>query len=149
MLVKSLSLTSSIQHLTSAFGVLCVIDDSSLIGDSSGHSAEEPAPGGGFFRHRLTIRFTSGETFVYIVREALHAEDIPASARFAVIHSYQCENEENCTEIVLLNLNDVSYIRTEHITDEQLRSEEEMHRQNQEQSHAIGLHHPLSHIGFI
>jgi hypothetical protein len=127
-----------------------VNEDSSLMGDSSQHTAQEPAPEGGFYRHRLTIRFTSGETFVYIVREPLHAEDIPASARFAVIHSYQCETEEQCTEIVLLNLNDVSYIRTEHITDEQLRSEEETHRQTQEQQHhAVGLHHPLSHIGFI
>ena len=127
-----------------------MIVDSSLIGDSSQHTAEEPTPQGGFYLHRLTIRFSSGETFVYIVREPLHAEDIPASARFAVIHSYQCETEEKCTELVLLNLNDVSYIRTEHITDEQLRSEEETHRQTHEQQqHAVGLHHPLSHIGFI
>lgn len=127
----------------------CVIDDSSLIGDSSQHTAEEPAPEGGFYLHRLTIRFSSGETFVYIVREPLHAEDIPASARFAVIHSYQCATEEQCTEIVLLNLNDVSYIRTEHITGEQLQSEEETHRQTQQQHEALGMHHPLSHIGFI
>ena len=126
-----------------------MIEDSSLIGDSSQHSANEPAPEGGFYRHRLTIRFTSGETFVYIVREPLHAEDIPASARFAVIHSYQCETDEQCTEIVLLNLNDVSYIRTEHITDEQLQREEEMQRQTQERHNTIGMKHPLSHIGFI
>ena len=121
-------------------------DDASLVGDSSQHSANEPAPLGGFYRHRLTIRFSGGETFIYIVREPLHAEDIPASARFAVIHSYRCETEEQCTEIVLLNLNDVSYIRTEHVTDEQLRLEEE---KSQESHNTIGMKHPLSRIGFI
>ena len=126
-----------------------MIDDASLIGDSSKHSAREPAPEGGFYRHRLTIRFTSGEIFSYIVREPLHAEDIPQSARFAVIHSYQCETEEQCTEIVLLNLNDVSYIRTEHVTEEHLRREEATHHEAQERNKTIGMRHPLSHIGFI
>ena len=126
-----------------------MIDDPSLIGDSSQHTAKEPAPEGGYYRHRLTIRFTSGETFIYIVREPLHAEDIPATARFAVLHSYQCETEDQCTELVMLNLNDVSYIRTEHITDVQLQREEEMHRQTQERSNTIGIKHPLARIGFI
>lgn len=126
-----------------------MVDDPSLIGDSSQHSAHEPAPEGGFYRHRLTIRFTSGETFIYIVREPLHAEDIPASARFAVLHSYQCETEDQCTELVLLNLNDVSYIRIEHITDQQLQHEEEMHRETQERHNTIGVKHPLARIGFI
>ena len=125
-------------------------DDAALIGDSSAHDADEPAPEGGFFRHRLTIRFTSGEKFVYIVREALHAEDIPPSARFAVIHSYRCETDDKCTEIVLLNLNDVSYIKTEHVTDAEIaRLEKEKSETPDQQQNTIGVRHPLSHIGFI
>ncbi|HMF55257.1 MAG TPA: hypothetical protein VK619_02745 [Pyrinomonadaceae bacterium] len=120
-------------------------EDSSLLGDSSMHTGQEPAPGGGFFLHRMTIRFTSGEIFAYIVREPLHAEDIPAAARFAVIHSYMCEPEGKCTEIILVNLNDISYIRTEHITGEDLKREEEMKSEHR----TIGVHQPLSHIGFI
>ena len=120
-------------------------EDSSLIGDSSMHTGQEPAPGGGFFLHRMTIRFSSSEIFTYIVREPLHAEDIPASARFAVIHSYMCETEEKCTEIILINLNDISYIRTEHITTEDLMREEEVKSEHR----AVGISQPLSHIGFI
>ena len=123
--------------------------DDALIGDSSMHRADEPAPEGGFYHHRLTIRFTNGETFIYIVRDALHAEDIPATARFAVIHSYQCESDEQCTEIVLLNLNDISYIRTQHITEGELQREDEMQREAEQRQNTIGVHHPLSHIGFI
>jgi|SRR5947209_1879013 len=120
-------------------------EESSIIGDSSMHTGSEPAPGGGFYLHRMTIRFSSGEIFTYIVREPLHAEDIPATARFAVIHSYMCEREETCTEIVLLNLNDISYIRTEHLTQEDLIREEETKSEHR----AVGISNPLSHIGFI
>ncbi len=47
-------------------------DDAALVGDSSTHDADEVAPDGGFFRHRLTIRFTNGETLA--LREAFRTE---------------------------------------------------------------------------
>jgi hypothetical protein len=124
-------------------------DESSLVGDSSMHTGTEPAPEGGYYRHRLTIRFTNGETFIYTVAEPLHAEDIAASARFAVISSYQCEKPEDCHEIVLLNLNDISYIRTEHVTNEQLEKEELTKRESERQQSTIGTPQRLSRIGFI
>jgi hypothetical protein len=124
-------------------------DESSLVGDSSMHTGKEPAPEGGFYRHRLTIRFTNGETFIYTVAEPLHAEDIATSARFAVISSYLCETPEQCHEIVLLNLNDISYIRTEHITDEALEKEELTKKETSNQQSTIGAPQRLSRIGFI
>ncbi|HEY0319667.1 MAG TPA: hypothetical protein VGC66_01720 [Pyrinomonadaceae bacterium] len=124
-------------------------DESSLVGDSSMHTGNEPAPEGGFYRHRLTIRFTNGETFVYTVAEPLHAEDIAASARFAVISTYLCEKPEDCHEIVLLNLNDVSYIRTEHITNQELEKEELTKKEAAHQQSTIGTTQRLSRIGFI
>ncbi len=124
-------------------------DDVSLIGDSSMHTRSEPAPAGGFYRHRLTIRFTNGETFIYTVAEPLHAEDIASSARFAVITSYLCEKPEDCHEIVLLNLNDISYIRTEHITDAELEKEELTKKESERQQSTIGAPQRLSRIGFI
>ena len=124
-------------------------DESSLVGDSSTHTGREPAPQGGFYRHRLTIRFTNGETFVYTVSEPLHAEDIASSARFAVITSYLCERPEECHEIVLLNLNDISYIRTEHVTNEELEKEELTKREAANQQSTIGAPQRLSRIGFI
>jgi hypothetical protein len=124
-------------------------DETSLVGDSSMHTGREPAPQGGFYRHKLTIRFTNGETFVYIVAEPLHAEDIAATARFAVISSYLCEKPEDCHEIVLLNLNDISYIRTQHVTNEELEKEELTKREAASQQSTIGTPQRLSRIGFI
>lgn len=125
-------------------------EDAALIGDSSMHDADEPAPEGGFYRHRLTIRFTNGETIIYTVRDALHAEDIPPKVRFVVITSYLCEPPgEHCDELVLLNLNDISYIRTEHITDAELQKEELTRRESARQQSTIGAPQRLSRIGFI
>lgn len=124
-------------------------DENHLIGDSSTHTRNERAPDGGFYRHRMTIRFTNGETFIYTVAEPLHAEDIASSSRFAVITSYLCEKPEDCHEIVLLNLNDISYIRTEHITEAELEKEELTKKETQSQQSTIGAPQRLSRIGFI
>lgn len=124
-------------------------EDASLIGDSSMHSASENAPEGGFYRHRLTIRFTNGETLLYTVRDALHAEDIPAAVRFVVISSFACESPDTCAEIVLLNLNDISYIKTEHVTEEELAREATTRREAELKSNTISSPQRLSRIGFI
>jgi hypothetical protein len=124
-------------------------DETALIGDSSTHGGREPAPEGGFYRHRLTIRFTNGETFIYTVREALHAEDISAEHRFAVIHSYKYDSPEQCDEIVLLNLNNISYIKTEHVTEVELQREETARREHEQKHEVAGLPRRLSRIGFI
>ena len=123
--------------------------DASLIGDSSQHSSREPTPEGGFFRHRLTIRFTNGETFIYTVDEPLHAEDIPAGVRFVVITSYECETPEKCDELVLLNLNDISYIRMEHITEAELQKEELTAKESARQQSTLGTGQRRTRIGFI
>ena len=125
------------------------MEDESLIGDSSMHTGRERAPEGGFYRHRLTIRFTNGETFIYTVGEPLHAEDISSTVRFAVITSYICETPDQCDDIVLLNLNDISYIRTEHVTEEALKKEELTRSEAERQKSTIGEPRRLARIGFI
>jgi hypothetical protein len=124
-------------------------DEAALIGDSSMHRGDETAPEGGFYRHRLMIRFTNGETMTYTVREALHAEDIPADVRFVVISSYLCEKPDHCAQIVLLNLNDISYIKTEHITDTELEREETAREEAERQKGITRQPLHLSRIGFI
>ena len=124
-------------------------DETALIGDSSMHSASEAAPGGGFYRHRLTIRFANSETLIYTVSEPLHAEDISAAVRFVVIRSYLCESPEQFAEIVLLNLNDVSYIKCEHVTEEELEHEVTTHREAELRNNTLGTAERLSRIGFI
>lgn len=124
-------------------------EDTSLIGDSSTHNASETSPTGGFFRHRLTIRFTNGETLVYTVREALHAEDIASTVRFVVVSSFQCESPEQCSEIVLLNLNEIAYIKTEHVTEEELKREALTRSEAEARNITISSSQLISHIGFI
>lgn len=122
--------------------------DTGLAGDSSSHTAEEKSPEGTPLLHRLSIRFTNGETLRYDVREPLHAEDIPSTIRFAVISSYLCESPDTCAEIILLNLNDVSYIKTEHITFSQLeRTEPGRRGEAQKEPFPVGAR--FSRIGFI
>ncbi len=123
--------------------------ENALIGDSSMHSGSEASPGGGFYRHRLTIRFTNGETLIYTVIEPVHAEDLSATVRFVVITSYLCESPEQCTEIVLLNLNDVSYIKCEHVTEEELEREATTRREAELRNNTLGTQQSLSRIGFI
>jgi hypothetical protein len=124
-------------------------EDTSLIGDSSMHNANEASPGGDFFRHRLTIRFSNGETMVYTVRGALHAEDIPSTVRFVVLTSYECESPDSCTELVLLNLNEISFIKTEHVTVEELEREEAKRREEDLRNNTTSPPRTLTHIGFI
>lgn len=124
-------------------------EDASLIGDSSTHSAKETSPSGGFFRHRLTIRFANGETLIYTVREALHAEDIPMGVRFVVISSFECESPEKCSEIVLLNLNEIAYIKTEHVTEDELTREALSRSEAEAGNGTIDPSDRISHIGFI
>jgi hypothetical protein len=124
-------------------------DDAALIGDSSMHTGNEAAPSGGFYRHRLTIRFTNGETLRYTVRDPLHAEDIPTNVRFVVISSYECEPSEPSAELVLLNLNDISYIKTEHVTPQELEREVLTHREGERRDNTISTPQRLTRIGFI
>jgi hypothetical protein len=124
-------------------------EEASLIGDSSMHTASEASPGGDFFRHRLTIRFSNGETMVYTVRDALHAEDIPSTVRFVVLTSYECESPDTCTELVLLNLNEIAFIKTEHVTNAELEREEAERLEADQRNNTKTPPRTLTHIGFI
>jgi hypothetical protein len=83
------------------------------------------------------------------VRDALHAEDISAEHRFAVIHSYKYDSPQECDEIVLLNLNNISYIKTEHVTEVALEREETARREHEQKHDVAGVPRHLSRIGFI
>lgn len=100
------------------------------------------------FHYRLTIRFTNGETMLYTMRELLHAQDISGDVRFVIVSSYLCETPERCDEILLLNLNDVSYIRTKDISLAELAREEELRRDGQLQDGSTAPRR-LARIGFI
>ena len=124
------------------------MSDSAFEGEPPARQNVEGAGADDGFHYRLTIRFTNGETLLHTVREPLHAEDIPSEVRFVVVSSYLCETPERCDEILLLNLNDVSYIRTKDISLAELAREEELRRDGQLQDSST-VPRRLARIGFI
>jgi len=72
---------------------------------------------------RLAVRFTNGETMQHVMTEPLDARMIAPETKYAVVSSFSCQNPSVCTETVVLNLRDISYIKSERVTLEQLASE--------------------------
>lgn len=72
---------------------------------------------------RLTVRFSNGETLQHVMTEPIESRMISPEIRYAVISSYSCQNPSTCTDTTLVNLRDVSFIKTERVTLEQLASE--------------------------
>lgn len=72
---------------------------------------------------RLYIRFTNGETMQQVMTEALDSRMIAPGTKYAVISSYSCQNPSSCTDVTLVNLRDVTFIKTERVTLEQLAGE--------------------------
>ena len=72
---------------------------------------------------RLIIRFTNGETMQQVMTEPLDSRLIAPETRYAVISSFSCQNPSLCTDITLVSLRDVTLIRTERVTLEQLAGE--------------------------
>jgi|SRR5215510_8467343 len=72
---------------------------------------------------RLTIRFGNGETVQHVMADPLDSKTISPETKFALIGSYSCQNPSVCTEMTVVNLRDVSFIKSERVTLEQLASE--------------------------
>ena len=69
---------------------------------------------------KLVIRFSNGEKFHYITDEQFIAHKITPETRYAVISSFSLQNPAECTDVTLINLKDVAFIKTEKITLDQL-----------------------------
>jgi len=72
---------------------------------------------------RLTIRFTNGETLQQVMTEPLDARMIAPETKYAVVSTYLCLNPSLCTDTIVVNLRDVTFIKTERVTLEQLAAE--------------------------
>jgi hypothetical protein len=69
---------------------------------------------------RLIIRFTNGEKFHYITDEQFLAHKITPETRYAVISSFSLQNPAECTDVTLVNLENVAFFKTEKITLDEL-----------------------------
>ena len=72
---------------------------------------------------RLTIRFTNGETLQQVMTDPLDSRVITPETKYAVISTFTCLNPNVCSEVIVVNLRDVTFIKTERVTLEQLASE--------------------------
>ena len=72
---------------------------------------------------RLTVRFTNGETLQHVMSDPLDSRMIGPETKYAVVSSFSCLNPSVCSEITVVNLRDVTFIKTERVTLEQLAAE--------------------------
>jgi hypothetical protein len=75
---------------------------------------------------KLILRFSNGETISYIVREPIDATKLASESKYALITSYSTQDSNQCTDVTLINLRDLTFLRTERVTLDQLASERRM-----------------------
>jgi len=75
---------------------------------------------------KLVVRFSNGEMIQHIVSDLIEARMITPDTRYAVISSFSCQNPNECSDITVVNLRDVTFIKTERVTLDQLATERRM-----------------------
>jgi hypothetical protein len=73
--------------------------------------------------YKLIIRFSNGELVHYIVQEPLDVRAITPETRYALISSVFCERPNECADMTVVNMRDVTFIKTERVTLDQLAAE--------------------------
>jgi hypothetical protein len=75
---------------------------------------------------KLVVRFGNGEKIQHIVSDPIAAHQITPDTRYVVITSFLCQNPSECSDITVVNLRDVTFIKTERVTLDQLATERRM-----------------------
>jgi hypothetical protein len=75
---------------------------------------------------RLVLRFTNGETIQHVMTAPLDARKVNTETRYAVITSVSIDNPNELADISVVNLRDVTFLRTERVTLDQLSTERRM-----------------------
>jgi len=76
--------------------------------------------------YKLIIRFGNGEVIHYVVAEPIEGRHVASDTRYAIITSFSLQNPSECTDVTVLNLRDVTYLKTERVTLDQLVGERRM-----------------------
>jgi hypothetical protein len=66
--------------------------------------------------YKLIVRFSNGEKFNYITSEQIASHHINSETQYALISSFALNDPAECTDVTLINLRDVAFIKTEKIT---------------------------------
>ena len=75
---------------------------------------------------KLAVRFTNGEVVSYVLQEPIDSRALSPDAKYAIISSFLVQNPSECTEVNTINLRDVTYLKTERVTLEQLAGSHRM-----------------------
>lgn len=75
---------------------------------------------------KLIVRFSNGEMINHIVTDPIDSRMITPETRYAVVSAFSCQNPSECTDITIINLRDVTFLRTEVVTLDQLTAERRM-----------------------
>jgi hypothetical protein len=72
---------------------------------------------------KLIIRFSNGETVEHVMTDPVDTRAIAPETKYAIVSLSSRQNPSICTEVAVINLRDVSYIKSERATLEQLAAE--------------------------
>ena len=75
---------------------------------------------------KLFIRFSNGEMVYHVTTHPLDSRLIKPETRYAVIACYSTKNPIECTDVTVVNLRDVTFIKTERVTADQLTADRRM-----------------------
>jgi hypothetical protein len=75
---------------------------------------------------KLVVRFGNGEMVQHVVADPIDSRVITSETRYAIIASFSCQNPSECTDITVINMRDVTFLKTERVTLDQLAAERRM-----------------------
>lgn len=70
--------------------------------------------------YKLAVRFGNGEVLTFVLEDPLDSRAIKPETRYAIVSSFLRQNPVECTEVAALNMRDITFLRTERVTLEQL-----------------------------
>jgi hypothetical protein len=76
--------------------------------------------------YKLLVRFGNGETVHFILPDPIDDRLMTPDTKYVVISSFSVEKPSECTDITVINVRDLTFIRTERVTLEQLAAERRM-----------------------
>jgi hypothetical protein len=76
--------------------------------------------------YKLLVRFGNGETINYILTDPIDARMMTPETKYVVVTSFSRENPSECTDVTVINVRDLTFIRTDRVTLDQLTGERRM-----------------------
>ncbi len=99
--------------------------------------------------YKLVIRFSNGETIQYVVSDPIASGAVTPETRYGIITSLSCQDPSECAEVIVVNMRDVTYLKTERVTLEQLSAERRPAGLNTSPHGDDRLPKSLAHLKFI